>query len=50
MSPPLLAALEQIVGASYVKGDPESLEHYGHDALNRGHLPDVVVLPGSTGV
>ena len=47
MSPPLLAALEQIVGASYVKADAESLDHYGHDALNRGHPPDVVVLPGS---
>ncbi len=44
----LLAELERAVGQAHVKQDPRSLDFYGHDALNQGHPPDVVVLPGST--
>jgi glycolate oxidase len=44
----LLSELERVVGEACVRLDPQSLEIYGHDALNQGHPPDVVVLPAST--
>jgi len=43
-----LTRLQQIAGARFVKCDPETLDVYGHDALNRGHAPDAVVFPGTT--
>lgn len=46
LPPSFVSALEQIVGPAHLKRDPDSLDQYGHDALNRGHRPDVVVLPG----
>ena len=44
-----LDALQAIVGADHVRTDAGTLASYGADALKRGHPPDVVVLPGSTG-
>ena len=43
-----VAALTEIVGAEHVRGDRASLQAYGADALQQGHLPDIVVVPGST--
>ncbi|MDE3154788.1 MAG: FAD-binding oxidoreductase, partial [Acidobacteriota bacterium] len=48
LSSEFLAALVRIAGAAHVRRDPEALDVYGHDALNRGHAPDVVVLPATT--
>jgi glycolate oxidase len=44
----VVAELEQIVGASHVRRDPASLVEYGSDALQIGHPPDLVVIPGTT--
>jgi glycolate oxidase len=41
------SAVESIVGSGFVKRDPASLAAYGADALNRPHLPDLVVIPAS---
>ena len=38
----------EIVGAPFVRTDAASREAYGLDALKIVHLPDMVVLPGST--
>jgi glycolate oxidase len=46
-SPSELEKLERIVGAEFLRTDPETLAKYGVDALQRGRLPDAVVLPGS---
>jgi glycolate oxidase len=44
----IIAALERIVGAAYVRSDAAALAAYGVDALGQGATPDVVALPGST--
>ena len=44
----LAAALHAIVGPACVRTDDESRRAYGVDALERGAMPDVVVLPGTT--
>lgn len=41
-------SLRAVVGASFVRTDDEARRAYGVDALERGALADVVVLPGST--
>jgi glycolate oxidase len=54
MTPPIARAeglvdrLRAIVGRDFVRIDDESRRQYGVDALRRGALPDVVVLPGDT--
>ena len=45
--PDLPAALSRIAGADRVRRDEASRLRYGVDALQRGHAPDVVVVPGS---
>lgn len=42
------ADLEQIVGASFVRRDEAARTIYGQDGLKKPHLPDVVVIPGTT--
>ena len=47
----VLAELRGIVGAEFVKNDPETLERYKTDEEpdpHYHHLPEVVVLPGNT--
>jgi glycolate oxidase len=49
--PETLGELESIVGKRNVITDPEKLESYSHDetpAEQYGHMPEVVVRPGST--
>ena len=41
--------LRAIVGPEHVRSDDASLQTYGVDALGKGHPPDIVVLPASTG-
>jgi glycolate oxidase len=43
----LAEELRGIVGAEYVRVDDEARRAYGVDALQRGAIADVVVLPGS---
>ena len=45
----IVSRLREIVGAEYIRSDDASLQAYGVDALGKGHPPDVVVLPESTG-
>ena len=42
-----VAALRNTVGDGYVRGDHASLDAYGADALQQGHPPDLVVIPGT---
>ena len=44
----IVSGLREIVGPEYVRVDRESLDAYAADALGKGHLPDVVVLPANT--
>jgi glycolate oxidase len=44
----LVAQLQRVVGAGYVRTDHASQVLYGQDALKRGRLPDAVVLPATT--
>lgn len=45
----LLEAFKNIVGATYVLGDEESLKNYGHDETERLlYLPAVVLKPRTT--
>src|SRR5687768_367080 len=48
LTPTFIAALTSIVGAEFIKTDDESRQTYGTDALKRGRLADVVVIPGTT--
>jgi glycolate oxidase len=48
LTPGLIAAIERVIGPSFVRRDRESLEAYGVDALKRGRPADLVVLPAST--
>jgi glycolate oxidase len=48
VSPSLVERLAAIAGASRVAADPDTRRAHGHDALRRGHPPDVVVTPGAT--
>ncbi|MEP7116043.1 MAG: FAD-linked oxidase C-terminal domain-containing protein [Acidobacteriota bacterium] len=43
----LVARFGAIAGAAHVTTTPEALRAHAHDALGRGHLPDVVVTPGT---
>jgi glycolate oxidase len=43
-----VAALREAVGPARVLDEASSREVYAADALGRGHLPDLVVVPGST--
>ncbi len=45
----IVSDLRNIVGAEHVKSDDVSLQTYGVDALGKGHPPDIVVIPASTG-
>ncbi|HSK10395.1 MAG TPA: FAD-linked oxidase C-terminal domain-containing protein [Vicinamibacterales bacterium] len=44
-----LEDLGRIVGADHVRADTQAIATYGEDALGRGHPPDVVVIPATTG-
>ena len=44
----IVSKLQDIVGPEYLRVDRESLDAYAADALGRGHLPDVIVLPANT--
>jgi glycolate oxidase len=47
LAPDVIAALEEALGAAYVRTDAATLEACSTDALKRGgHPPDAVVLPG----
>jgi glycolate oxidase len=45
----IVSRLREIVGAEYIRSDDAALQTYGVDALGKGHPPDVVVIPESTG-
>ena len=45
----VVSDLRHIVGDAHVRLDEASLQTYGVDALGKGHPPDVVVIPESTG-
>ena len=45
----IASELRNIVGAEHVKSDDASLQTYGVDALGKGHPPDIVAIPASTG-
>jgi glycolate oxidase len=42
------ARLSDVVGREHVLDDPSALAAHAADALDQGHPPDVVVVPGST--
>jgi len=44
----VVAELQSVLGAAYVRTDADARSLYGTDALKRGHPADVVVFPGST--
>ena len=44
----LLDVIRATVGVTHVRVDTASREAYGVDALNQGHPPELVVLPGAT--
>jgi glycolate oxidase len=48
LAPELVATLTDLVGASHTRQDTGSLDTYGRDALQTGHAPDIVILPGTT--
>jgi glycolate oxidase len=48
LPPTFVDELQQVVGASGVTREEAALTSYGQDGLKQPHLPDVVVLPGST--
>jgi len=48
LPPTYISELEQIVGAPFVRRDDATRTAYGQDALKQPHLPDVVVVPGTT--
>jgi glycolate oxidase len=41
-------AIVDVVGSKYVRCDADTLTLYGQDALQQGHRPDLVVIPGCT--
>ena len=43
-----VSSLREAVGYEHVRNDAETLNAYGVDALQQGHPPDLVVIPGST--
>ena len=43
----IVHAIEEIVGAAYVRRDDASRLAYGTDALKQGRAADLVALPGS---
>ncbi len=49
LPPDFRVAVEQIVGAAFVKTDAAALDAYGADSLKRVHRPDLVALPADTG-
>ncbi|HVZ21966.1 MAG TPA: FAD-linked oxidase C-terminal domain-containing protein [Vicinamibacterales bacterium] len=42
-----VSSVRQAVGPGFVREDAEALEAYGVDALQQGHPPDLVVIPGN---
>ncbi len=44
----IVSNLRAIVGPEHVRSDDLALQTYGVDALGKGHLPDVVVMPADT--
>ena len=47
MRPDVVTALATISGEAWVTTAPDALAAHAHDALGRGHAPDVVVTPGT---
>jgi glycolate dehydrogenase FAD-linked subunit len=47
LSAAFVEALRNTVGDPNVRQDAVALDVYGRDALNRGHPPDVVIIPGT---
>jgi glycolate oxidase len=47
LNPRVAEALAQAVGAEHVRTNPAELAAYGRDALQIGHPPDIVLIPGS---
>jgi glycolate oxidase len=43
-----VSALRQSIGTEYVRVDPSILDAYAADALLVAHVPDLVVIPGTT--
>src|SRR5829696_4768423 len=43
-----IAAATAVVGADFIRVDDASRLRYGTDALKRGQLADLVVIPGTT--
>jgi len=48
-SPPIIGALEALLGREHVLTAPAELEFYSTDVFRSGQLPCAVVRPGSTG-
>jgi glycolate oxidase len=44
----IVSELRSIAGSDHVRSDPDSLQTYSVDALGKGHLPDIVVIPENT--
>src|SRR6185369_11943273 len=44
----LIAQLKTLLGDAHVLSDQSSLTAHAADALGQGHLPELVVVPGST--
>lgn len=48
LAPVIVSALVRVVGEEHARADRSALDKYGQDALQIGHPPDIVVLPGTT--
>jgi len=48
MEPAFVADLRETVGPAFVRADEEARAKYGQDGLKRGHLAELVVIPGTT--
>ena len=48
MDAAFVADLREIVGPDFVRADEEARAKYGQDGLKRGHLAELVVIPGTT--
>ena len=48
VEPGFVVGLREIVGPAFVRADEEARAKYGQDGLKRGHLAEIVVIPGTT--
>jgi hypothetical protein len=48
LPPSFVAAIERIVGHTYLRQDADARLAYGTDALKKGMPADLVAIPGAT--